>query len=563
MKNNKDIDITTPNKTLLGSRGTHHTIGWIEFKSDELYVFWEDAEDVHEFELTKVTDQKMSQALTPDDKKKSIFHVMWLRDNDQGPLSRHQSNRQRLFSIVDIPEDICIREAKLVFKYVPEHSSSQVVEIEFGGNNGSYVFKSIYDAKWLKEYDYCNNFSVKNIQNKQSFYGKRQLPKVETKSGYNDSLLKDLHWFTEPHIQLWDRDFFSLPSHPGIIFHDYDTLIYLNQEWKKDFFATSNEISITNPNEMLCKERRSKFKPMFDFLKDFVQYGFMLVKGVPVKEREVLNIPGLFDGFVRQTNYGPLFDVMAKKNPNNLAYTNLAVTPHTDNPYRNPVPSIQILHCLKNECEGGRSGLVDGFLAAEMIRRHSIAEGAYDSQSYFDLLSNNYIPYEYHNPSYNTQEENEGVEKEESVSKDRKPESKKLSYFFCQQCAYLCHRQPVIEINDRDQVVAVAFNNRSASAFDFPSNLSHEKSIMPEFYKAYQTFAKLIFDETMQLSFKLKPGHAMIFDNRRVLHARTGFSIKPAESSEKEEAPRHFQGCYSDKDAVFSKYLLMKKEFGE
>ena len=55
----------------------------------------------------------------------------------------------------------------------------------------------------------------------------------------------------------------------------------------------------------------------------------------------------------------------------------------------------------------------------------------------------------------------------------------------------------------------------------------------------------------------------MIFDNRRVLHARTGFSIKPAESSENEEAPRHFQGCYSDKDAVFSKYLLMKKEFGE
>ena len=61
----------------------------------------------------------------------------------------------------------------------------------------------------------------------------------------------------------------------------------------------------------------------------------------------------------------------------------------------------------------------------------------------------------------------------------------------------------------------------------------------------------------MQLNIKLKPGQAMIFDNRRVLHARTSFSLDSNQSLDEEYSPRHFQGCYSDKDAIFSKYLLM------
>jgi len=35
-----------------------------------------------------------------------------------------------------------------------------------------------------------------------------------------------------------------------------------------------------------------------------------------------------------------------------LAYTNLGIEPHTDNPYRDPVPTIQILYCLENSVRG-------------------------------------------------------------------------------------------------------------------------------------------------------------------------------------------------------------------
>ena len=150
-----------------------------------------------------------------------------------------------------------------------------------------------------------------------------------------------------------------------------------------------------------------------------------------------------------------------------------------------------------------------------------------------------------------------------NICKETNADSQKVRHLYNQQCARLCHRQPVIQTDDRDQVVAIAFNNRSASAFNFTSDSTQEKSIMPEFYKAYRKFAELIFDEKMQFNLKLKPGQAMIFDNRRVLHARTSFSLNSSEASENEDSPHHFQGCYSDKDAVFSKYLLMKEEFGE
>ena len=53
---------------------------------------------------------------------------------------------------------------------------------------------------------------------------------------------------------------------------------------------------------------------------------------------------------MRRTNFGEFFNVKSKPNPNDLAYTSLkTLAPHTDNPYRNPVPCIQMLHCIENE----------------------------------------------------------------------------------------------------------------------------------------------------------------------------------------------------------------------
>ncbi len=74
-------------------------------------------------------------------------------------------------------------------------------------------------------------------------------------------------------------------------------------------------------------------------------YGFALLHGVPTESQALLKVVDLF-GYVRETNYGRYFDVKSVVNPNNLAYTGLALSPHTDNPYREPAPTLQLLHCL-------------------------------------------------------------------------------------------------------------------------------------------------------------------------------------------------------------------------
>ena len=95
--------------------------------------------------------------------------------------------------------------------------------------------------------------------------------------------------------------------------------------------------------------------------------GLLLLREVPAYPGTVLQVAASL-GYVRETNYGRLFDVRAENSPANLAFTSLPIPPHTDNPYRDPVPTVQLLHCLRDAAGGGESGFVDGFRAAAALR---------------------------------------------------------------------------------------------------------------------------------------------------------------------------------------------------
>ena len=119
-------------------------------------------------------------------------------------------------------------------------------------------------------------------------------------------------------------------------------------------------------------------KEMHDLLISFYQYGFVIIKNVPTNDNFIVKFANSI-GSVRRTNFGEHFNVKSKPDPNDLAYTSLALAPHTDNPYRNPVPTMQILHCLKSSTKGGDSIVVDGFNAAFRLKR--------ENKKYFNLLS--------------------------------------------------------------------------------------------------------------------------------------------------------------------------------
>ncbi len=232
------------------------------------------------------------------------------------------------------------------------------------------------------------------------------------------------------------------------------------------------------------------------------RYGFGKIEGGPIEEGALFKIIDLF-GYVRETNYGRLFEVRTEVNPTNLAFTGLGLQAHTDNPYRDPSPTIQLLYCLESSAAGGENMVVDGFAAALRLRE--------ENEEYFDTLANYCARFEYAGEA--------GV------------------------C--LTSRRPMIEVTPDGELVAIRFNNRSLAAI---TDVPFDK--MATYYAAYRRLGEIIDDESMEVAFRLNPGDAFVLDNTRVLHARKGYSG---------EGTRWLQGCYADKDGLRSTYDAMSR----
>ncbi|OAA72383.1 Taurine catabolism dioxygenase TauD/TfdA [Cordyceps fumosorosea ARSEF 2679] len=98
---------------------------------------------------------------------------------------------------------------------------------------------------------------------------------------------------------------------------------------------------------------------------DLVRLGLVRLTGVPREEGSVTRIATRIAN-IRETFYGRTFDVRAKPNAENVAYTAGRLGLHQDLLYLDPPPRIQILHCLDNSCAGGASLFSDGERAAAM-----------------------------------------------------------------------------------------------------------------------------------------------------------------------------------------------------
>ena len=109
-----------------------------------------------------------------------------------------------------------------------------------------------------------------------------------------------------------------------------------------------------------------------------IQYGVVIIKGLPVDESALESV-ALKIGTIRNSNFGRIFDVKYKHNPDSNAYTNQELLLHNDLSTREYIPGLQLLFCMINETDGGFSTLADGFAIADYIRKQ-------DAKMY-DLLS--------------------------------------------------------------------------------------------------------------------------------------------------------------------------------
>lgn len=242
------------------------------------------------------------------------------------------------------------------------------------------------------------------------------------------------------------------------------------------------------------------------WLEQVARYGFGKLTGGPTEDQALMKVVDLF-GFVRETNYGRHFEVRTEVNPTNLAFTGLGLQAHTDNPYRDPVPTIQVLYCLESSAAGGENMVVDGFRAALRLRA--------ENPEWFDVLSRYCAKFEYAGE--------DGV--------------------------ILRSRRPMIELAPDGELIAVRFNNRSAAAItDVPFD------DMAAYYAAYRRLGEIIDDPAMEVTFRLEPGECFVVDNTRVLHARKAYSGT---------GTRWLQGCYADKDGLLSTLAALQSEMPE
>ena len=278
-------------------------------------------------------------------------------------------------------------------------------------------------------------------------------------------------------------------------FEKDNELYFINKiSWKSDF-----------QNNNIYKFNKNFFEEeiMYESLLDFYKYGFVIFENVPTQDNFIVNFANSI-GSIRPTNFGEFFNVKSKPNPNDLAYTSLPLAPHTDNPYRKPVPCIQLLHCIENEVGGGLSTLVDGLAVTEELKK--------EHPSFFQILT-----------------------------------EIKVRFQFVDDNVVLEDWAEMIQLDENKRLKQVRFSPR----LDFVPLMDKEK--LELYYAARNKISEMYNSKKFRIEFKLKPGDLLMIDNYRLLHGRTEYNAN--------EGNRFLQGCYIDYDSTEGKLKHLKRKF--
>lgn len=188
------------------------------------------------------------------------------------------------------------------------------------------------------------------------------------------------------------------------------------------------------------------------------------------------------------THFGRIEDLRTdnttNQNTDQLGYTNAAVDVHTDQPFLDHPPRYQLLQGIRAATRGGENALVD----VRAVARYLDATDAHTA----GLLRS--TPVHFHR-------------------KQKAFESLVVA--------------PIL--SDAPGKPLVRYSYFTAG----PPPLPFER--LPEWFRAYDRFGRLVRNPAHQYRFALRPGDAVLYDNHRMLHARTSF-----------EGPRWVRGVYFD-----------------
>ncbi len=235
------------------------------------------------------------------------------------------------------------------------------------------------------------------------------------------------------------------------------------------------------------------------WLDDLVRFGIARLRGCPTDEGFNAILAEKI-GAVRDTNFGPFWDVKAdvkmagSADTNSTANTNLRLGPHTDLPTRETPPGFQFLHCVLNEAGGGFSTMADGAAVVDALRA--------EHPEHYEALTT-------------------------------------LNWIFFNRGPGIDHRWsgPFIDhgVSNAPLTLRAFYPVRA-----FPDMAPADQ---PRAYDAMRCFSQMAASDRFQIAYPFQPGDMVGFDNRRILHGRDAF-----ESGGR----RHLRGMYIDQDEIRS-----------
>lgn len=208
-------------------------------------------------------------------------------------------------------------------------------------------------------------------------------------------------------------------------------------------------------------------------------------------------------GFKRETNYGVTFEVKSKPEPNNLAYTSLALPLHTDLANQEFVPGNQFLHCYRNEARGGGSTFADAMAIVDDFKTAH--------PEHYQLLTELQVPWNF-------------IDHESDIR----------------------YHRPVIGLTPNGEFKGLTFNAHLVDVPDFAADLLYD------FYTAFRALMLSIRTAKYNIEYVLKNGDMVIFDNQRILHGRASFDPSSGK--------RHLRGYYIEHNEVDNRIRMLDKK---
>jgi gamma-butyrobetaine dioxygenase len=229
--------------------------------------------------------------------------------------------------------------------------------------------------------------------------------------------------------------------------------------------------------------------------------GFVVLGHVPRKHGAVAAVARTVS-FVRETERGRVMDITARPEPADPAFSRGPIPPCTAQAFRDPAPTLHLVHFLDSAAEGGEITLVDGFGVAAMLRDQDPAA--------FGVLSRTTVAFAYADAR-----------------------------------AQLRATGAIIGTDPDGLIRQIRYSSMSMQPVRLPP------AQIETFYSAYRTFAELAGRRDMMLTLRLRPGECLITDNTRILAGRTAFA---------ETTNRRVQVCWADIDSVVSALALIRHQ---